>query len=79
MACQPFPAYTASPPAGLCYVLGVQVISALVCNCLGLDHSRLNQFRFSAGSISVIEFPSAEDMSRVVVRASMLAGLLPFC
>ena len=46
----------------------VQVISAIVCKCLGLGHGRLNQFRFSAGSISVIEFPSPDDLERISVR-----------
>ena len=50
----------------------MQVISALVCKCLGLGHGRLNQFRFSAGSISVIEFPSPDDLERITVRLDLL-------
>ena len=51
----------------------LQVISALICKCLGLSHERLNQFRFSAGSITVIEFPSPDDLSRIVVRPACVA------
>ena len=71
--CQALSRHRTSAEAGC----RVQVISALLCNCLGLDHSRLSQFRFSAGSITVVEWPSADDLSRVNVRA--LAECLNGC
>ncbi|KAG6549762.1 hypothetical protein Mapa_008743 [Marchantia paleacea] len=51
------------------------VLEAMLCHCLGLDHTYLGSFHFDNGSLSVVDFPDGA-LGRGVVRCMNYTGHL---